>query len=72
MIDKLIKFKIKLTPKTHDPCLYYGKFKGKLVLFLQQVDAFAVATEDNETCQAVISAIDEKFSFDIKDLGQLT
>ena len=72
LIDRIIRTKIKLRPTTHEPCLYSGTFNGKNVLFLRQVDDFAVAAEDNSTCQAVITAINDELSIEIKDLGQLT
>ena len=69
VVDRIMRNKIKLTSTTHEPCLYYGVFKGKQVLFLRQVDDFAVAAKDNTACQEVIKAINNELSIDIKDLG---
>ena len=56
---------------THEPCLYCGIFKNKEVLFLCQVDDFAVASANDEINESVIKVIDNKFKIKIKDLGLL-
>ncbi len=37
---------IGLTPTVHEPCLYSGIINGQHVLFMQQVDDFAIAAPD--------------------------
>jgi deoxyuridine 5'-triphosphate nucleotidohydrolase len=71
LIDKILKEKLHLKATSHEPCLYYGKFKGKDILFLRQVDDFAVASASETTAIDVIKEIDKYMSIEIKDLGQL-
>ena len=68
-IDTIIQEKIKLTPTTHEQCLYYGHFEGKQVLFLRQVDDFSVAAEDIQTCKKLISEISTYLKAPLKVLG---
>ena len=60
---------------THEPCLYstnnYAN-TGKKILFLRQVDDFAVACEDKETALRVIKEINDKMTIEVKQLGQIT
>jgi hypothetical protein len=51
LIDKILKDKLYLKATSHELCLYYGKFNGKDILFLQQVDGFAVASASETTAQ---------------------
>ena len=74
LIDGIIK-ELSLQPCHHEPCLYYTNnifSTNKKVLFLRQVDDFAVACADKETAEKVIKAIDEKMIIQIKNLGLLT
>jgi deoxyuridine 5'-triphosphate nucleotidohydrolase len=74
LIDKIIR-ELNLKPCTHEPCLYYTNNynnTGKTVLFLRQVDDFAVACEDTETAKTVIKQINDKMTIDVKDLGQIS
>jgi len=68
-IDTIIQEKIKVTPTTHEQCLYYGHFEGKQVLFLRQVDDFSVAAEDIQTCKRLISEISTYLKAPLKVLG---
>jgi deoxyuridine 5'-triphosphate nucleotidohydrolase len=71
LIDKILQEKLHLKPTMHEPCLYYGKFNGHDVLFLRQVDDFAVAAENSKIATDIINKIDTFLSIKIKDLGQL-
>jgi hypothetical protein len=71
LIDSILRTKLHFKPTTHEPCLYHGMYKGKEVLFLRQVDDFAVATETAELATSIINEIDKYMKIDIKDLGQL-
>ena len=74
LIDKII-LQLNLKPCTHEPCLYYTNNynnTGKTVLFLRQVDDFAVSVEDEETAKQVIQDINSKMTIDVKQLGRLT
>ena len=68
-IDGILKHKLKLRPTTHEPCLYHGIYKGKEILFLRQVDDFAVGCTDDNLSKEIIDIIDTEMSIDIKDLG---
>ena len=71
-IDSILQTKLHFTPTTHEPCLYTGMFKGHEILFLRQVDDFAVAAANKEVAGEVIKTIDKYMSIKIKDLGSLT
>jgi deoxyuridine 5'-triphosphate nucleotidohydrolase len=74
LIDKVIR-DLNLKPCSHEPNLYYCSDynnTGKKLLFLRQVDDFAVACEDKKLAQEVISAINSKMSIEVKELGLVT
>lgn len=79
-IDKILRSKLHLTPTTHEPCLHHSKLQGTDVLFLRQVDDFAVASPSDSINKALIVAINKalivainnKLVIEIKDLGVLT
>ena len=71
LIDGIIR-ELNLKPCHHEPCLYYTKNifgYNKKVLFLRQVDDFAIACEDKQTAEKVVQAIDSKMTIQIKNLG---
>ena len=47
-VDKIIR-DIGFTPTTHEPCLYSGIIGGQRVLFMRQVDDFAIAAPSEST-----------------------
>ena len=71
-IDNILQHKLHLKPTTHEPCLYYGQHKGEDVMFLRQVDDFAIAAKTTAIAQDVIKSIDKYMTIEIKDLGQLS
>lgn len=46
-------------PIRHEPCLYYGTFQGKEVLFLRQGDDFVIACRVENVCKTIITQIDK-------------
>ena len=72
MIDKIIQDHVGLTPCTHKPCLYHGVVDGKQMLFLRQVDDFAVACESTGITDKAIDIISSKLSALMKKLGVVT
>jgi hypothetical protein len=70
-IDGILK-DIGLTPATHEPCLYSGKVDDHRILFLRQVDDFAVAADDADKAHRFIKMINERMRIDIKTLGVVT
>ena len=68
--DKILR-EIGLTPTVHKPCLYSGTFNDQCVLFLCQVDDFAIAAPDAKTSDLVMDFIDDKLTIPIKRQGYL-
>jgi len=60
-----------LTPTVHEPCLYTGIIQGQRVLFLRQVDDFAIATSDPKTADILLDMLDERLTIPIKRQGYL-
>jgi len=67
-IDKILR-NVGLKPATHEPCLYSGIFQGERLLFLRQVDDFAVAANNKEVAMNLITAINEQMRIEVKHLG---
>jgi hypothetical protein len=67
-IDKILR-DLGMKPATHEPCLYSGKYNNRTMLFLQQVDDFAVASAYQTDAEALILAINERMRIDVKHLG---
>ena len=72
MIDKIIRTHVGLQPCRHEPCLYHGIVDGELVLFLRQVDDFAVTCSDTVISDKVIDLISAHLSAPMKKLGVVT
>lgn len=72
LIHKILVNKLQLKATTHEPCLYHGKFEGQEILFLRQVDDFAVAAPTDAIAKKVIAKIGTFMTIKIKDLGILT
>jgi deoxyuridine 5'-triphosphate nucleotidohydrolase len=71
LIDKIIR-NLQLKPCTHEPCLYFSNNynnTAKMVLFLRQVDDFAISCEDTATALDVIDKINSKMTIVVKQLG---
>ena len=70
LIDNIIR-ELDLKPCAHEPNLYFTsnyKGTGKCILFLRQVDDFAISCEDKSTTHDVISSINAKMTIDVKEL----
>jgi hypothetical protein len=63
--------KIGLQPTTHEPCLYLGLINGNRVLFLHQVDDFAIACSDKSTANSLLDLLDDKLTIPMKHMGLL-
>jgi hypothetical protein len=63
--------KIGLTPTVHKPCLYSGTINGNRILFMHQVDNFAIAPPEEQTSNILMDLIDDKFKIPIKRQGYL-
>jgi hypothetical protein len=68
--DKIL-CKIGLTPTAHKPCLYSGTIDGNRILFMCQVDDFAIASPGKRTSDILMDLINDKFKIPIKRQGYL-
>jgi hypothetical protein len=53
----------------YEPCLYSGLIDGQQVLFMHQVDNFAVAAPDERTANILFDMIDNRLTFPMKQMG---
>ena len=58
-----------LTPTIHEPCLYSGIIDGERVLFMRQVDDFALAVPSKRIANILFDMIDEHITFPMKRMG---
>jgi hypothetical protein len=58
-------------PTTHKPYLYSGIINGQRVLFLQQVDDFAIACSDESTANRLLDMLDDELTIQLKWMGLL-
>jgi hypothetical protein len=63
--------KIGLIPTVHKPCLYSGIINGNRILFMRQVDNFAIASPDEQTSDILMDHINDKLKIPIKQQGYL-
>jgi hypothetical protein len=68
--DEILR-EIGLTPTVHEPCLYSGVIDDIRVLFMQQVDDFAIAAPDARTSDILMDLIDDRLKIPIKRQGYL-
>ena len=68
--DSILR-QIGLTPTAHEPCLYSGIIDGHRVIFMRQVDDFAIATTDEATANKLLDTIDDMLSIPLKRQGLL-
>jgi hypothetical protein len=60
-----------LTPTLHEPCLYSGTINGVRIIFMCQVDDFAIAAPDQRTADILLDMLDDKLSMPVKELFRL-
>jgi hypothetical protein len=60
-----------LTPTVHEPCLYSGVIDGKHIIFMHQVDDFAIGAPDAHTADLLLNMLDDKLTIPIKRQGHL-
>ncbi len=63
--------KLGLKPMVHEPCIYSGTVDGKRIVFMRQVDKFAIAAPNERTSDILLNMIDEKLSIPLKRQGLL-
>jgi deoxyuridine 5'-triphosphate nucleotidohydrolase len=70
-IDRILR-ELGFKPTRHEPCLYRATIDGKMVLFLRQVDDFAIAATNATTVDRLIDQINEQLRMPMKNLGIIT
>ena len=70
-IHDILVTRLQFTPTTHEKCLYMKRSKAndRIQLLLRQVDDFAIAANDQDTCQKTISEIGSYLTVPLNDLG---
>ena len=69
LINKIIMDLVFL-PCKHEPCLYHHpNYKGNEILFLRQVDDFAISCMDKNIAYEIIGEIDKHMTIKVKSLG---
>jgi hypothetical protein len=58
-------------PTIHEPCLYLEIIADHCVLFLCQVDDFAIACEHESTANILLDMLDNKLTIPLKQMGLL-
>jgi hypothetical protein len=67
-IDQILR-KLSMTPTTHEPCMYQGTINGERIIFLRQVDDFAVASKHQKVCYSFLDTINGMLQIPLKTLG---
>ena len=70
-VDKILG-DLGLTPTTHKPCLHSGLIHGQRILFMRQVDDFAVAAPSESIANMLFDMIDDRLTFPLKRMGLVT
>jgi len=70
-IDKILH-NITFQSTRHEPCLYWATINGRMVLFLRQVDDFAITARDAMTVNGIIEQINVHLRMPMKNLGIIT
>jgi hypothetical protein len=70
-IDRILR-DIGLTPTIHEPCIYSGLILGERVLFMRQVDDFAISAPSQRIANHLLDLIDEKLMIPMKRQGLVT
>ncbi len=70
-IDRILR-DIGLTLTIHEPCIYSGILLGECVLFMQQVDDFAISAPSQRIANHLLNLIDDKLSIPMKCQGLVT
>jgi hypothetical protein len=60
-----------LTLTIHEPCLYSSVINGNCVIFMRQVDNFAISAPNAHTVDVLLDLLDECLTIPIKQQGHL-
>jgi hypothetical protein len=55
-----------LTPTVHELCLYSGVINDKRVIFMRQVDDFAIGAPNAHTADVLLDMLDDRLTIPIK------
>jgi hypothetical protein len=67
-IDKIL-CDMGFTPTVHDPCLYFSLINRQRVLFMCQVNDFAVAAPNKQIVNQVFDMLVDQLTFSMKCMG---
>jgi hypothetical protein len=67
-IDQILR-DIGLTPTIHEPCIYSGLILGERILFMRQVNNFAISAPSQQIANHLLDLIDNKLSIPMKCQG---
>ena len=68
-INYVLVEKLGFTATTHERCLYFKRVDDELILFLRQVDDFAIASRDKTLCLDTIQNIGDHLIVPLHQLG---
>ncbi len=71
LIDRILR-DIGLTPTIYEPCIYSGLIFGERVLFMRQVNNFAISALSQRIANHLLDFIDNKLSIPMKHQGLVT
>ncbi len=71
LIDRLL-WDMGFTPTIHKLCLYLGLIDGQRVLFMQQVDDFALAALTEQIANHAFDMLNDRLTFQMKRMGLIS
>ena len=71
LIDRILR-DIRLTPTIHEPCIYSSLILGDRVLFMRQVNDFAISALSQRIANHLLDLIDNKLTIPMKRQGHVT
>jgi hypothetical protein len=71
LLDRLL-LDMGFTPTIHEPCLYSGLIDGQEVLFMWQVNDFAVAAPTEQNANRVFNMLNNRLMFPMKCMGLIS
>jgi hypothetical protein len=69
-VDAILQ-ELGLAPTIHEPCSYSGIIDGKRIIFMRQVDNFAIVAPDAHTADVLLNMLNDKLSIPLKRQGHL-
>jgi hypothetical protein len=69
-VDAILR-ELGLMPMIHEPCLYSGTINSTRIVFMRQVNDFAIAAPDQRTADILLNMLDDKLAMPVKQQGLL-